>query len=318
MFQSANICWYVQRCSCPSVTLCSRCQATSHSGREHPVFSACRVRGLLSGSVRTISVNEMTWSCKGWHNCGIFARAGSRDSVSLKVCVFVCQLSSLYFSFPFSPQTLLESNSVKWVSKLKNLKKNHPCCYVDFLERGQRDPECYAFDGRGSAWLGIFLGGYFWLVDIGARLLKKHWVPMRLSRNISNFCLTEPTSQETHPTWVSRPGFRRDNMGWQWNESWSSICNTADRQYDIGTKEFSFDAILCKVGRSSTWTFVNKWRARNEADRQTFGDLVFRCIDIWEFVTIEELSPSRQCRGHGEYLHPLRCDPNTKYTKWLT
>ena len=54
----------------------------------------------------THQISEMTWSCKGWHNCGIFARAGSRDSVSLKVCVCVSTLLFV-FLFPFFATNLV-------------------------------------------------------------------------------------------------------------------------------------------------------------------------------------------------------------------
>lgn len=152
-------------------------------------------------------------ACKGWHNCGIFARAGSRDSVleSVSLCV-----STLLFFIRFAlflPQSLLEPNSVKWVSKLK---KKHPVVVLNLLVLGQRDPECYDFDGRGSAqpeFVGGVISGWLILVLLGWKNTGFQWGLAKISK-FPNFCL----NQHLKTSNLGEQGSLRDNLGWQWNE----------------------------------------------------------------------------------------------------
>lgn len=82
---------------------------------------------------------------------------------------------------------------------------------------------------------------------------------MRLSQNINISQLLFETNISRHSTWVSRV-----QLEITWDGNGMSISNTADRG--------NMTAIVCEVGRSSTWTFVNAIKEGQEM-REIFGDL---------------------------------------------
>lgn len=159
-------------------------------------------------------------ACKGWHNCGIFARAGSRDSVLESVCLCVnspfCNLFALFcHNLCWNPIQSSEFQKLK--KKHLKKKKKHPVVMLFLLVLGQRDPECYDFDGRGSAPPEFVGGGYFCLSWCWCFFVEKNrgfqWGLAKISK-FPSFCL----NQHLKASNLGEQGSVRDKLGWQWNE----------------------------------------------------------------------------------------------------
>ena len=180
-------------------------QATSHSGRGRPSFfrhvAWTKHPRVWLSDISSHQISDLTW---GLAKAGTTVESLPEQAagiVSLKVCLCVCQLSSFLSVLPFFlPQSLLEPNSVKWVSKLK---KKHPVVVLNLLVLGQRDPECYDFDGRGSAqpeFVGGVISGWLILVLLGWKNTGFQWGLAKISK-FPNFCL-KPTSQDIQLGWA--------------------------------------------------------------------------------------------------------------------
>lgn len=204
---AVNICWYVQLCSCPSHCAAAVRQRAILAGNPQFFRHVAEGSRKRPGVCWVIKYPPDQWPDLGQRLAQLWNLCQSRQPgwCPWKCVVCVSTLLFLFFSLFCHKLCWNPIQSSKFQSWKKAPEKESPvCCYVDFLELGQRDPACYDFNGRGSA-RPDFVGGYFWLVHFGASLLKKkHGVPMRLSQNPIS-----PTS-----VWTNNSGYPGMAMEW--------------------------------------------------------------------------------------------------------